>query len=298
MNIKMRIRASAAAIAILGMTMPVSAYAQTNAMTSADPTDAECADIMAAMGGAPAPQDVTGSGKSSTNPDTVDVPEGDGTGGGTGQPDNSQPGSANPSEGGTPAANPTPEAKPDNKAPVVVGNANGSGPGGRVVLPNGDRAKCLKGMKMTQSDQGSINRAKAAKATLQAAAKKHGIDWRILAAIGVRESQFRNVDNPDPGDPGQGVFQLTRQKGVTAKQAHDLAFSANYAAQMIANNIRYMKRKFPKFNQTQVVHAAIAAYNFGTDDISGNPETIDVKTTGHDKGRPYGESVLLAANCF
>lgn len=271
------------------------------AQTGTDPTDAECADIMGSMG-SPAPDTGSGSGAGTGS-------EGNGTGGATGTGQGSAGGSGSGgTDSGTPDANPTPgdgatPATPTPKPtpapkPTVIANGSGSGPNGRVTLPNGNAAKCQQGIKMTRSDQASINRAKAAKSVLQAAGKKYGIDWRILAAIGVRETAFRNIDSPRVGDPGMGVFQLTNQPGVTRAQAHDLTFAANYAAKMIAENKRLLKRKFPKFTETQLMHAAIASYNFGPNEIKGNPERIDIGTEGWKEGRPYGESVLLAANCF
>lgn len=293
------------ALALVATTTPAAFAQESPAM----PTAEECANILTDMGLSSVGADgavVPGApGAGSAGTPGAPITPGTGTGGDTDGPggpgdDISLPGET-PAPGATPSPTPTPTPTPVATAkpkPVTNVASNGSGPGGRVTLPTGDAAKCRQGMKMTQSDQASINRAKAAKATLQAAAAKHGIDWRILAAIGVRETGFRNIDSPRVGDPGQGVFQLTNQPGVTRAQAHNLAFAANYAAKMIADNKRYFKRKFPKFNETQLMHAAIAAYNFGLVEVKGNPERIDIGTAGSKEGRPYGESVLLAANCF
>lgn len=55
-----------------------------------------------------------------------------------------------------------------------------------------------------------------------------------------------------------------------------------------------MMRQFPSFTKAQALQAAVAAYNFHTDDISGHPDTIDVGTRGHN----YGRNVQDIANCF
>ena len=144
---------------------------------------------------------------------------------------------------------------------------------------------------MAKKDKAAVNRAIAAKATLQAAARKHGIDWRMLAAIGVRETDFRSIDSKVDG--GMGVFQLTNKK-ITRAQAHNLAFAADMAARIIKSDMAYLKRRFPKLTQAQLWQATFASYNFGVDDISGNPATIDVGTTNNN----YGESILLMMNCF
>ncbi len=161
-------------------------------------------------------------------------------------------------------------------------------------MPTGSAAKCNQGKRLAQSDTASVNRSLSAKATLQAAAKRYGIDWRLLAAIGVRETNFRPIDNPNPNDPGWGMFQLTRQPGVTREQAHNLQFAADRAARIIASDMAYLKRKFPRLTQAQLLQATAAAYNFGVDDISGNPATIDKGTTRDN----YGESILLLMNCY
>lgn len=224
---------------------------------------------------------------------------------GTGQPPaqpGAQPGTSTPTAPGTtPGATPgasTPAPAPVQSAPapkpVTTTPKPPTSGGGGVVLPTGNASSCARGITMSKMDRASVNRAVAAKATLQAAASRHGIDWRLLAAIGVRETGFRNINNPDPNDPGMGVFQLTSRPGVTVAQARDLTFSANYAARLMAQNISIIKRRFPRFTQAQVIQAAAASYNFGVDDISGNPNTIDQGTTGNN----YGQNILLLMNCF
>jgi hypothetical protein len=56
----------------------------------------------------------------------------------------------------------------------------------------------------------------------------------MLAAIGVRESGFRNIAELG-GGPGRGVFQIDLEKNkgeVTEEQAFDLEFAANWAAKL------------------------------------------------------------------
>ncbi|QAY80307.1 hypothetical protein [Sphingosinicella sp. BN140058] len=147
---------------------------------------------------------------------------------------------------------------------------------------------------MAQSERAAIQRAMQAKATLQAAARKYGIDWRMLAAIGVRETNFLSIDNPNPADPGMGVFQLTRQPGVTREQAHHLAYAADKAAAIVKSNMSILKSKYPRLTPAQLMQATFASYNFGLRNISGDPATIDKGTTRNN----YGENLLLLMNCF
>jgi hypothetical protein len=92
-----------------------------------------------------------------------------------------------------------------------------------------------------------------------------------------------------------GYFQLTNQPGVTAAQAYDLTFAANYAANMLSDNMSILSNEFPAFTPDQLLQATAAAYNMsGPDQISGNPNTIDVGTTGGN----YGSNVEGLMSCF
>jgi uncharacterized protein YvpB len=98
-----------------------------------------------------------------------------------------------------------------------------------------------------------------------------------------------------------GVFQLTNQPGVTAAQAYDLTFAANYAANMLSNNENILSNEFPAFTPDQLLQATAASYNIGTDPntgISGNPNTIDVGTAPGGIHGNYGSNVVGLMSCF
>jgi hypothetical protein len=143
-------------------------------------------------------------------------------------------------------------------------------------------------------DKASVERAIDGWNTVVAAANAHGIDPALLAAIGIRESGFSNIDQPD--GLGRGVFQidLGAHPNVTEAQAHDLAFSADYAAGLLASNMASLRAEFPNFTADQLTQATAASYNFGVDDISGNPATIDVGTTGNN----YGSNIMGLMGAF
>lgn len=121
------------------------------------------------------------------------------------------------------------------------------------------------------------------------AANANGIDPALLAAIGVRETGFQNEWHSGAGW-GAGVFQmdLCENSNVTEAQAFNVAWSANYAAGMLAANQAAISAKFPNFTAAQVLPATAASYNFGTKNISGNPDTIDTGTAGNN----YGSNVM------
>jgi hypothetical protein len=125
-----------------------------------------------------------------------------------------------------------------------------------------------------------------------------GVAPNYLAAIGVRESGLpANPDVVQANGSGRGVFQidLGAHPGVTTAQACDANFSANYAANMLMGNATTLAAQHPNLTDPQFTQATMASYNFGTGNISGNPNTIDVGTTGGN----YGSNVVaIAVDCF
>ena len=131
--------------------------------------------------------------------------------------------------------------------------------------------------------------------TIQDAAVAHGIDPAMLAAVGIEESRFRNV--PQNGGQAVGIWQidLGQHPEVTAQQASDPVWAANWVANQLASNMNYMGNRFSAFNADQVAQAAAAAYNIGRGGISGNPATID---NGTQPDWNYGATVLALMECW
>jgi hypothetical protein len=186
-----------------------------------------------------------------------------------------------------------PDDDPTETATVTVGTAPNSGTATAQILGE----TCRNALDTANKDEAAITRAMNAWSVLQSAAGAHDIDPALLAAIGVYESQF--VNKPEIGKgTGMGVFQLTNQPGVTAAQAHDLPFAADYAANMLSDNESILSNEFPAFTPDQLLQATAASYNIGPyppHGISGNPNTIDVgtKPDGH-----YGRDVVGLMSCF
>ena len=143
----------------------------------------------------------------------------------------------------------------------------------------------------------AVQNAFANWSTLDSAANGNWDGAALLAAVGVRESGFQNVNENDGAGVGVGVFQITVSptSAVTAAQAGNLTWAANYAENMLTTNGKYLGNKFPNFTSAQLLQATAASYNFGTNNISGNPKTIDVGSTGDN----YGSNVVqIMENCF
>lgn len=120
---------------------------------------------------------------------------------------------------------------------------------------------------------------------------------KAMASISKRKSGFKSTSEKDGAGVGVGVFQITVSKtsGVTAKQAGNLSWAANYAANMLNSNANYLAGKFPQLTADQLSQATAASYNLGTGNISGNPATIDVGSKPNDN---YGSLILQLMNCF
>ncbi len=155
--------------------------------------------------------------------------------------------------------------------------------------------ECLDALATAGADATALANAAANWDAIQTAATANGVDPALLAAIGVRESGFRNVPQNGAGQ-GLGVFQidLGQNPSVTRAQASDLTFAANFAAQMLSRNMTTLTAAHPNLTPLQLQQATAASYNFGTGNISGNPSTIDVGTT---RGN-YGSNVLALMVCF
>jgi RHS repeat-associated protein len=154
---------------------------------------------------------------------------------------------------------------------------------------------CQQGLQEAGADMGAVSRANAAWDTIDAAADANNIDPDLLAAVAIRETGFQNIPQSGGGQ-GAGIFQidLGQNPGVTPQQAYDPTFAANFAANMLGSNMATLSAAYPNLNSAQLTQATAASYNFGTGNISGNPATIDVGTTGGN----YGSDVQLLMDCF
>lgn len=149
-------------------------------------------------------------------------------------------------------------------------------------------------LKTAGADEAGVERAIDSWNTIVDAANAAGIDPALLAAIGIRETDFRDISQPD--GLGRGVFQidLGAHPDVTLAEANDLTFSANYAAHILASNMATLASEFPNFTHDQLLQATADSYNFGTSNISGNPATMDQGSTGND----YGSNVMDLMEAF
>ncbi len=154
---------------------------------------------------------------------------------------------------------------------------------------------CLRALKIAGADESAVTRAKEFWVLLQTAANIYDIDPALLAAIGIRETGFRNISQIG-GGLGRGIFQIDLgvNPSVTEADANEIAYATHFAAHMLAMNMDTLSTKYPNLTSTKLLQATAASYNFGTANISGNPNTIDVGSTGNN----YGSNILALMNCF
>jgi RHS repeat-associated protein len=156
---------------------------------------------------------------------------------------------------------------------------------------------CQQGLQEAGQTMDAVNRALDSWDTIQSAADANNIDPALLAAVGVRETGFQNVWQSGDGN-GAGIYQIDLgvNSNVTQQQAFNPSWAANYAANMLATNMSTINAAHPNFafGSSELTQATAASYNFGTGNISGNPDTIDVGTTGGN----YGSDVDLLMDCF
>jgi len=155
-----------------------------------------------------------------------------------------------------------------------------------------------------ESRIGALNRAKAAMGMLQAITAGSVIDASMIAAIGIRETGFRNIYGNSYQDNqgnwhenlGRGVFQI--DIGQHPEVSESLAMNTTWAATWAMN---YLRANYSNWcPETSVLTRLIFSRHWqhpitlALGIISGNPDTIDVGSTNNN----YGSNILDLMACF
>jgi RHS repeat-associated protein len=171
------------------------------------------------------------------------------------------------------------------------------------AMPGPDNASSLK----TRLD--AMDRAMEAAGMLQAAVAGTNIPWQMLAAIGIRETRFRNV-NEAGGGKGVGIFQidLGQHPNVTAAQASDPVWAARYAAQLLVDNRSYILSHTIGLDGPMYADylnwMVAASYNTGAGGqvsrlINGyNPDWHSAPMGGGRYRDDYGSNIRALQDCF
>ena len=142
---------------------------------------------------------------------------------------------------------------------------------------------CLNALAIADKNYSAVQLARDNWAFLQAAAAKTSIDPAILAAIGVRESGFRNVKQPNGG--GRGIFQIdTTQQRLSDEEKKELEklamdsdvgtqallaatfldnFYTDHVYAMTHNGYSVTEGQNARLNHIKAIGASVHAYNSG-----------------------------------
>ena len=169
-------------------------------------------------------------------------------------------------------------------------------------------AACLKalavaGFKKPEDALAAVNRAKAAWGMLTTAGNAHGVDPKILAALGIRETGFRNITG-DHGH-GNGIFQFDDHSYPDARNwAYDPATAADRAADKVGG----LAQRFSDFGAELATAGALRSYNAGhvraTRRMLGQIASGQATLNKLDRGTAPGnatyvtDTLAIAKNCF
>ncbi len=173
--------------------------------------------------------------------------------------------------------------------------------GNRIVCPNQQQqpsttvspqnsTACNAALKAADKDHNGVKRAYAAWFDLKLAALLNLNDPSadMLAAIGMRESNFRDVNQKNGG--GQGIFQLDPSSGADMSKAHDTLSAALEAGKIFQGQEKYVNRRFPALSGDRFLQESANLYNRSRSGLTGDPDVDAVKN--------YGRTVLDLRSCF
>lgn len=148
----------------------------------------------------------------------------------------------------------------------------------------------------------ALNRALAAQETLTAATAGTNIDWTMLAAIGIRESGFKDGNERDGAGVGVGIFEITNGGGI---DAHNLAAAAGWAVNYLTHSSAVISNAIPGLPAGLAVWMLAASWNTGEGGqisrylhgYSADYQTAPIGNTRVFRN-DYGSNVLGLMDCF
>ncbi|XP_077575329.1 lysozyme g-like [Stigmatopora nigra] len=144
---------------------------------------------------------------------------------------------------------------------------------------------------MAKTDLGSVNKYKF---IIQKVGAQKRMDPAIIAAIISRESRGGTLLKDGKGDKGNGwgLMQVDKQYH-TIRGGWDSEEHLSQATDILIGLVHTIKKKFPSWTAEQQLKGAIAAYNFGPDDVQ-TYERMDKGTRGDD----YSSDVVARAQWY
>ena len=160
---------------------------------------------------------------------------------------------------------------------------------------------CMKALGESGSYSEALKRATDNWTAIQNAATANGIDSSLIASIGLRETNFRNIpeNGYGPFEQGMGVFQIDARYHSDAKAiAYDIPAAADYAAALLADS--YATYMQAGYSPDMSLAGAIRSYNASPATTSellrfDDQALLDFHTTNSN----YVGSVLqIISKCF
>ncbi|CAN5407495.1 hypothetical protein BH20ACI2_BH20ACI2_14230 [soil metagenome] len=145
------------------------------------------------------------------------------------------------------------------------GGGSGRGGGPAQTQQSTVSPDCLGALKVAKKDINAINRAYAAADLLNRVGKATGMYPKLLAAIGVRETGFQNINQS--GGLGKGIFQIDVGQNPNAGNIiGNIEAEATFAAQLLVSRMNHHSsatRGYPSGNYNAYLQfaAAIRDYN-------------------------------------
>lgn len=134
---------------------------------------------------------------------------------------------------------------------------------------------------------------------LVAAAEKVGLPPSYVVAVASRETRIQNIAGD--GGHGHGVMQIDDRSHREILAAHpdwrtNPVPLIEYGARLLASNRTTAQKRWPAFDDRQLLKVAASAYNCGPGNAAAGVSTGDSDryTTGHD----YGRDVLARMRVF
>jgi hypothetical protein len=190
-----------------------------------------------------------------------------------------------------------------------------SGSGGEVVVGGGRQPSlqlferlqqklgisegCARGMVGSGKRMDSIERANQHTDVFKDAAAKYNIDWRLVAAVAVRESGVTNRDELG-GSPGRGIFQITPNDQISEDDAEDIVKAADYAAGLLATSVNRFTEQIGSYLHPWAVGARgynTGPYNRFTLQKLAEPDYMNALDRGTALNS-YVSSVVNLMECF
>lgn len=173
------------------------------------------------------------------------------------------------------------QTRPNNNPNAILGELETSGASAETARQDGHReGGVATSQKMANRDFNAVNRYTE---HFIAVGAETGLPPALLAAIASRESRGgTQLDSNGFGDHGNGfgLMQVDKRSHEQVGSAYSREHIAQ-AAGILKGFWSQIRAKFPQWTPAQQLRGAVAAYNFGVDDVR-SLERLDIGTTGDD----------------